>query len=225
MFESASREQWGRLRADVSRLVGGRLPSRADVEDVVQEVMLRVWKHGADVRDDERFGAWLSRVAFTAAADHMRARQRHPLARYEHEPEVEAGGIGEAGRAPGDDEPNVKPLIAAVLHPFIAASPSPYRETLVMSELEGLSYAVIAEKLGLSVSAVKSRVQRGRHILREMLERCCAIGLDARGTPISCEVRPDAVLPPGCHCKRPDPAPDAGAPRPAPDRAAPENTR
>ena len=53
----ASREHWGRLRSDVSRLVAHRLPTRADVEDVVQEVLLRVWKHGASLRDDERFGS------------------------------------------------------------------------------------------------------------------------------------------------------------------------
>jgi RNA polymerase sigma-70 factor (ECF subfamily) len=206
MFPSTSREQWGRLRSDVSRLVAGRLPSRADVEDVVQEVLLRVWKHGASIRDEERFGGWLSRVAYTAAADHMRARQRHPVARYEPANGAESPTAVDQAGAPDEDEAGCKPLIAAVLRPFIAVCPSPYRETLAMSELDGLSHPVIAEKLGLSVSAVKSRVQRGRDLLRQMLERCCAIGLDARGAPVSCEVRPDAVLPPGCCCDRPDPA-------------------
>jgi RNA polymerase sigma-70 factor, ECF subfamily len=204
MFESASREQWGRLRSDVSRLVARRLPSRADVEDVVQEVLLRVWKHGATVRDDERFGAWLSRVAYTAAADHMRARHRHPLSRYDSRDQADVEEPSEGGASSAPDEPEVKALIAAVIRPFIASCPPPYRETLLMSELEGLSHAVIAEKLGLSVSAVKSRVQRGRDLLRQMLERCCQIGLDARGAPMSCEVRPDGVLPPGCCCDRPD---------------------
>jgi RNA polymerase sigma-70 factor, ECF subfamily len=204
MFQSASREQWGRLRSDVSRLVARRLPSRADVEDVVQEVLLRVWKHGAHVRDDERFGAWLSRVAYTAAADHMRARHRHPLPRYDVHDRADRGEASSEGPSDPDDGPETKALIAAVLRPFIAVCPPPYRETLAMSELEGLSHATIAEKLGLSVSAVKSRVQRGREQLRQMLERCCQIVLDARGAPMSCEVRPDGVLPPGCCCKRPD---------------------
>jgi RNA polymerase sigma-70 factor, ECF subfamily len=203
MFESTSREQWGRLRSDVSRLVARRLPSRADVEDVVQEVLLRVWKHGASVRDDERFGAWLSRVAYTAAADHMRARYRHPLSRYDIGDPTETAELSESAPSPAAEEVEVKALMVAVLRPFIAACPPPYRETLAMSELDGLSHAVIAEKLGLSVSAVKSRVQRGREQLRQMLERCCEIGLDARGAPMTCEVRPDGVLPPGCCCERP----------------------
>jgi RNA polymerase sigma-70 factor (ECF subfamily) len=202
-FESASREQWGRLRSDVSRLVARRLPTRADVEDVVQEVLLRVWKHGARLRDGERFGAWLSRVAYTAAADHLRARQRFPVTRYDVEDEVDARQTPDDPSSPGEDGPEAKALIAAVLRPFIAACPSPYRETLVLSELDGLSHAAIAEKLGLSVSAVKSRVQRGREQLRQMLERCCEIALDARGAPMSCQLRPDGVLPPGCCCDQP----------------------
>ena len=188
----ASREQWGRLRSDVSRLVARRLPTRADVEDVVQEVLLRVWKHGGSVREEERFGAWLSRVAYTAAADHLRARQKLPLVRYE------------PTEQPGPDpvqEPGVKRLIASVLRPFIDALPDPYRETVALSELDGLGHAVIAERLGVSVSAVKSRVQRGREQLRQMLERCCEIVLDARGAPLSCQRRPDGVLPPGCRCE------------------------
>jgi RNA polymerase sigma-70 factor (ECF subfamily) len=197
--EPTSRQQWGQLRSDVSRLVARRLTSRADVEDVVQEVLIRVWKHGADVRDEERFGAWLSRVAHSAVADHVRARQRLPLARYESR-EPSEGPWATGATAGEQEEPETRALIAAVLRPFIAAMPSPYRETLAMSELDGLTHAAIAEKIGLSVSAVKSRVQRGREHLRRMLERCCEIGLDARGAPVTCEVRPDGVLPEGCCC-------------------------
>ncbi len=200
MTFQASPENWGRLRSDVSRLVAHRLPTRADVEDVVQEVLLRVWKHGASVRDDERFGAWLSRVAYTAAADHMRERRRFQLVRYETGEVADAHDAGEP--PPGDDGPEAKALIAVVLRPFIAACPEPYRETLALSELDGLSHAAIAARLGLSVSAVKSRVQRGRQHLRQMLERCCEIALDARGAPMSCQLRPDGVLPPNCCCEQ-----------------------
>jgi RNA polymerase sigma-70 factor (ECF subfamily) len=195
MSRPASDQQWRQLGADIGRLVGGRLPARTDVEDVVQDVLLRVWRHGEAVRDDERFGAWLSRVAATATADHLRAKQRHPLPR--HLPPAE-GGAREAAVAVALDEPGAKDLIAAVLRPFIALLPAAYREAVALSELEGLPHAVVAERLGLSVSGVKSRVQRGRAQLRTLLERCCEIALDARGTPVSCEKRPDGEGPDVC---------------------------
>jgi RNA polymerase sigma-70 factor (ECF subfamily) len=201
MPRPASAHHWAQLRADIGRLVGRRLPTGADVEDVVQDVLLRVWRHSDTLRDGERFGPWLGRIASTAAADHMRARQRHPLPRFPVAAEAETASSEETTGAV-DPEPDAKGRIAAALRPFIAALPAVYHDAVRLSELEGQPHAVIAERLGLSVSGVKSRVQRGRKELKAMLERCCEIALDARGAPVSCEVRPDGVLPPGC-CPEP----------------------
>jgi RNA polymerase sigma-70 factor (ECF subfamily) len=198
MLSGAPDHDWSRLRTDVGRLVAHRVPTRADVEDVVQDVLLRVWRHGDDLRDGERFGAWLSRVAHTAAADHMRDRQRHPVPRYPSDPAADAADTSSPGAGDG---PEAKALIAAVLRPFVERLPDTYREAVVLSELDGLPHAVVAERLGLSVSGVKSRVQRGRAQLRAMLERCCEIALDARGAPVGCEVRPDGNPPAGCGCE------------------------
>ena len=54
--------------------------------------------------------------------------------------------------------------------------------------------------LGISLSAMKSRVQRGREQLREAFEDCCRIALDARGRVVACEPRPDGKLP-DCSCE------------------------
>lgn len=196
----ATSEQWSRLRADLGRLLGRRLPGPADVEDVVQEVLLRVWRRGDDLRDGERFGAWLSRIAHTAAADHLRARQRHPVSRHPPSPDSETDPETDLGDALNGRE--ARDTIASVLRPFVESLPDPYREAVALSELEGFTQAAVAERLGLSLSGVKSRVQRGREQLRLMLERCCLIELDARGAPVSCEARPDGVLPDGC-CRDP----------------------
>jgi RNA polymerase sigma-70 factor (ECF subfamily) len=198
MLSGASDHEWSRLRTDVGRLVAHRLPTSADVEDVVQDVLLRVWRHGDDLRDDERFGAWLSRIAYTAAADHMRERQRHPAPRYPTNPTADTADTVSPG--PGDG-PEAKGLITAVLRPFVERLPDTYREAVMLSELDGLPHTIVAERLGLSVSGVKSRVQRGRAQLRAMLECCCEIALDARGAPVSCEVRPDGNPPAGCGCE------------------------
>lgn len=193
----ASDEQWHRLRADIGRLVARRVPRSADVEDIVQEVLIRVWRHGSRLRDDERFGAWLSRVAHTAAVDHLRSRGRHaPFAFDEDEPPV--SGPTEGATRADDDAQVTKGLIAAVLRPFVEQLPPRSRAVIALSELEGVPHAAIAARLSLSVSGVKSRVQRGREQLKAMLERCCEFALDARGAPVGCEVRPDAILPPGC---------------------------
>jgi RNA polymerase sigma-70 factor (ECF subfamily) len=170
----ASEAQWRALGADIGRLVARRLPG-SEVEDVVQDVLLRVWRHAEQLRDDERFGAWLSRIARTAVADHFRAKRAPPPTLPIDDPET--------------TEPGAKAQIAALLRPFAEQLPARYREAVILSELEGLPYSDIAARLGLSLSGVKSRVQRGRRQLRALLERCCEIGLDARNAPVSCRKR------------------------------------
>jgi RNA polymerase sigma-70 factor, ECF subfamily len=187
--QPASVDQWKRLRTDVGRLVSRRVASSADVEDVVQEVLIRVWRHGGRLRHDERFAAWLSRVVTNAVIDHMRSRSSHPLA---------TNGSADLPGAVAGDSPSAHELIAAVLRPFVEQLPPGYREVIKLSELDGWSHASIANRLSLSVSGVKSRVQRGRKQLRTLLEQCCAFALDSRGAPMSCAIRPDAKLPSGC---------------------------
>ena len=81
---------------------------------------------------------------------------------------------------------------------FVAALPSPYREAMTLTELQGMSQKDAAEMLGISLSGMKSRVQRGRQQIREMLQACCGIALDARGRVLSYERRPDGKVPENC---------------------------
>jgi RNA polymerase sigma-70 factor (ECF subfamily) len=66
--------------------------------------------------------------------------------------------------------------------------PSQYREAVTLVELEGLTQNAAAKQLGLSVSGMKSRVQRGRRQLKRMLDECCLIRLDQRRSVMDYEV-------------------------------------
>ena len=155
-----------RLRPFVSRRVSG-----PDVDDVMQEVFVRMQRGLAGLRDDERFSGWLFQIARSAIAEHGRARARHPLPGSEApEPEAELDT---------DDREAARALSSCVAL-FVARLPSPYREAVTLVELEGLTAREAAELAGISVSGMKSRVQRGRAQLRALFDECCAIALDAR---------------------------------------------
>ena len=62
--------------------------------------------------------------------------------------------------------------------------PEPYREAVRLADLEGVPQTELAERLGISVSGTKSRVQRGRQMLRKELEECCRFEFDRRGKVI-----------------------------------------
>ena len=81
---------------------------------------------------------------------------------------------------------------------FVARLPSPYREAITLTELEGLTQKDAAEMLGISVSGMKSRVQRGREKIRDMFDECCRISVDCRGRVVECEPRSFHEIPADC---------------------------
>jgi RNA polymerase sigma-70 factor (ECF subfamily) len=158
-----------RLRPFVERRVSG-----PDVDDVMQDVFLRMQRGLASLRDDERFTSWLFQIARSSIAEHARARARHPLA--------DDAELDQPAPADDDDRDAARAL-AGCVSMFVAQLPSPYREAVTLVELEGLTTREAADMVGISVSGMKSRVQRGRDQLRQMFDRCCEIALDARGKP------------------------------------------
>jgi RNA polymerase sigma-70 factor (ECF subfamily) len=74
---------------------------------------------------------------------------------------------------------------------LIRQLPQPYREAVMLSEIEGLRQWEVADRLGVSLSAAKSRIQRGRALLKEALDRCCVFNFDTRGNLIDLDPKPD----------------------------------
>lgn len=190
MISAGARGAWRDLDAKLRPFIARRVRADADVDDVVQDVFLRMQRGLAGLHDHERFGPWVYQVARSAIADHQRKAARHPLATSEAPEEISL--------SEDDDDGSVERELAAYLAPFVAMLASPYREALTLTELEGLTQKDAAAMLGISLSGMKSRVQRGRQQLRRALEDCCNIALDARGRVVSCEPRPDGKLPDGC---------------------------
>ncbi len=190
MIEPGASGRWSDLATALRPFIARRLRAEADVDDVLQDVFVRMLRGLPALRDEERFGPWVYQVARSAIVDHQRLAAKHRVA-----------GNGTPADAPADEEIDdgaVELALASHIALFVAALPSPYREALTLTELEGLTQQQAADVAGISLSGMKSRVQRGRQRLREALEDCCHIALDARGRVIGCEVRPDGRLPDGC---------------------------
>jgi len=191
MIDPSTRGAWIDLDAKLRPFVARRVRGQADVDDVMQDVFLRMQRGLRDLRDDERFGPWVYRVARSAVVDHQRRLRRTPLS--------ESADIAVLSER-GEDASTSEQELAAHLATFIARLASPYREALTLTELEGLTQAEAAAMLDISLSGMKSRVQRARRQLKNMLEACCAIAVDARGRVMECEPRRDGPLP-DCRCR------------------------
>lgn len=165
------------LRPFLARRVGP-----AELDDVLQDVLLRVQRGLPGLRDEERFTSWLFQIARSAIAEYRRTRARHPVT---DEP-VEA----EIADDPVEDDREAARSLACCVSIFVARLSSPYREAVTLVELQGLTVREAAEMVGISVSGMKSRVQRGRAQLRQLFDECCEIALDARGKVIDYAPRP-----------------------------------
>jgi RNA polymerase sigma-70 factor (ECF subfamily) len=168
------------LHARVLRFVARRVRSREDAEDIAQEVMLRIHRNSTDVEHADRLSAWMYRVAANAIADHYRRPVRREIPSGEA---TEVPGLGEAVAIPVSLEPgpdDLREVLAGCLAPLLQRLPPHYRRALELTELEGVSQVDAAARLGLTVSGMKARVQRGRRQLRELLLDCCHVELDRR---------------------------------------------
>jgi RNA polymerase sigma-70 factor, ECF subfamily len=158
------------LRAFLAR----RVPAGVEPDDLLQDVFLRVVKHLDSLRSTERPEAWLFQIARNALRDALRARQRKDGRT--DSLEVDLPAVADAAVVPECEEE-----LAPCLTPMIGRLAEPYRTAIELTSLRGLTQAEAARHVGVSLSGMKSRVQRGREQLRQMLVRCCEIDVDVRG--------------------------------------------
>lgn len=156
----------GELVARHGRLVGTiilrTLGRDADVEDLVQETFLRVFRYLPEFEGRAKLSTWICTVAQRVALDELRRRQR----RVDMAPAELAADVPSPDDVPGSAERAER---GALLHVALAELPEKYRLPLVHSAIDGLDYDTIAAMLGVPVGTVKTYVFRGKQQLRERL--------------------------------------------------------
>ncbi len=155
-----------RLRSFALRLTG----RAEDAEDLVQETIVRAWRHLDRLEHDGAARAWLFRILHTVAADEARTRARRrglvDVVQLErrHEELV-------AGADPGPLESLLAAATADALEGALATIPEEFARAVELHDLHGLGYREIAEVLGVPVGTVTSRISRGRRLLAAALAR------------------------------------------------------
>jgi len=193
---------WNDFAPPLRAFLARRVPAGIDADDLLQEVFVRVIRHLTTLRATERPEAWLFQIARNALRDSLRARQRRDGRTDTLEIDLPDGSDAASLRA---SEMELAPCLTSM----IGRLPEPYRSAIELTSIRGLTQADAAREAGVSLSGMKSRVQRGREQLRQMLVRCCEIQVDVRGgvsdfhlrSPGACEPAPN--LPRPCHSRRP----------------------
>ncbi len=176
-------ELWQLVHDGLRAFIAKRVNDHDHVDDILQDVFVRVHRQMDTVNDPRRIVSWIYQVTRNAIIDHYRkpGRQREIPAGLSSELEVfeEVSKSSEATRR--DEGGEFRSELAGCIRPMIDRLSQDYRDAITLVEIDGLTQQAAAKQMGLSLSGMKSRVQRGRRQLKQMLGDCCLIELDRRG--------------------------------------------
>lgn len=174
----STEQAWQAMSQQLRAFFRRRVRDEQLAEDLLQGTFVRVHNGLASLREPERLAAWVQRVAHNTLRDYFRTGfvSKEVLA-----PDgVVADDIPEESAS---DE-NYNEAVAASLGCVVQQLPPRYREAIELAEIQGLTQDEVGARLGLSLSGAKSRVQRGRAKLKDLLLECCHFELDRHGNVI-----------------------------------------
>ncbi|WP_299756660.1 RNA polymerase sigma factor SigZ [uncultured Pontibacter sp.] len=164
--------------AQLRGFVRKRVQDKEAADDILQQLYLKLHKNCEQLQGVHNLKAWLYQITRNTVHDFFRENKTREPLRFEEElPDPEE--MAEQNRQ----------AVEALVEPLINLLPIEYAEALRLSELEGVSQKEIAERLGISHSGAKSRVQRGREKLKQLFQECCHLELSRDGQVLGAEVK------------------------------------
>ena len=200
-MEADAQEIWQQIHNGLRAFIAKRVANEAEVDDIVQDVWLKMQRGLDGLKDQSRLISWIYQIARHAIIDHYRAPGRRREMPAGLAADLEAHQSASTRTTASEDSGQLRTELAGCLRPMIERLSGEYRQAVILVDLEGLAQQEAATQLGLSLSGMKSRVQRGRRQLKGMLEACCTIELNQRRGVVdynlrdqqddSCRDRPD----------------------------------
>ena len=170
---------WETFHAPLQQFIRHRVSDDSTAEDLLQDVFLNIHQHVDTLRDVKKLESWIYQVTRNAIIDYYRSIRTTTTL---EDPEA----LQLAEDLP--DEDVISELFPCV-RAMVTSLPAQDRQALILTEYQGLTQKELAERLGLSLSGAKSRVQRARAKLKQQLLACCHFELDRRGHVIDYQPR------------------------------------
>ncbi len=170
---------WDEFHAPLLQFIRRRVTDESTAEDVLQDVFLKIHQHMGTLRDVRRLESWIYQITRNAIIDSYRSARPTTT--------LEASEVLNLPEELPDDD--VVSELLPCIRAMVRNLPELDRQALVLTEYQGLTQKELAERLGLSFSGAKSRVQRAREKLKQQLLECCHFDLDRRGHIIDYQPR------------------------------------
>lgn len=150
------------------------IANEQDAEEITQDVLLKIFSSVSGLKDDSRIHAWIYRITRNAIIDYYRKANKS----------VDFVELNDELEEKLYEDQNSNKEIAGCLKAMIENLPDKYKEAILLTELNHLTHKELGALLGISISGAKSRVQRARKMLKDMLTSCCSLEFDGMGNII-----------------------------------------
>lgn len=176
---------WTNLEDKLKSFIVSKIHNKDDAEDLLQEVFIKIHSNIEKVKDDTKIQSWIYQITRNLIIDYYRGKQK----------------VTDSDSVLTEIEEDIFPAtqMEDALEDMIKmmdALPPENCEALCLTELQGLSQIEYAQRIGISYSGAKSRVQRSRKLLKDMLMNCCHYEFDKYGTVLN-------ITPATCCCCHP----------------------
>lgn len=162
---------WDESRNRIKGFIKKRIGNEFDAEDVLQNVFCKIHQNISELKDPDKLLPWVFQTTRNAIVDFYRERKITA--------DSSAELFGEI--AAEEPEKDIEEEVLKWLEPMVRELPEKYREALLLTGIQGLTQKELSEKLDISLSGAKSRVQRARGKLKETLLDCCYLEFNRAG--------------------------------------------
>ncbi|KOY87694.1 hypothetical protein AD998_17555 [bacterium 336/3] len=171
---------WTEFQKELKGFIVNKTRNHADSNDILQDVFIKIIKYNDKVSQAKNIRHYLYGIVRNALNDYFKRKGYHTTSEIELAEELTE-----------EESHSLNATIAnECVRKFIYKLPSHYQQALLLSEFENISQKELAEKLQISYSGAKSRVQRGREKLKELLLKCCILQVDNYGNIIEMNDKP-----------------------------------
>lgn len=164
---------WNDFNKPLKNFIKRHINNEQDADDILQNVFYKIQANIANLKDVEKIHAWVYIITKNAITDFYRIKK--------HELSLE---LPEEITYDTQEEITANYEIAQCLKSMVYSLPEKYKTAIILTEFQNLTQKELSLKLGLSVSGAKSRIQRARNKLKEMLLNCCSLEFDYQGNVV-----------------------------------------
>jgi len=172
---------WEEFNKPLYKFIKKRVANEQDVYDILQEIFIKIHNNMGSLRNDNKIHVWIYKITRNTIIDYYRKNNKNYVNVELHE-NIES--CTEEELSPNSE-------IASCLKAMVENLPEIYKQAILMTEFQNMTQKELSEKMGISISGAKSRVQRGRKMLKEMLFGCCHLEIDCRGNIIDYKHKKD----------------------------------